>query len=486
MLISTIPSWFKSTMHLNFDNSPNASSNGKIIGVTPRLDTISWGDSKAKGITHAYSASGIPNADKYEIHIHNSGATTLTTTTNTYAAGMGTASQFTPNSVLITQLLENGGMNFNDREQLLPYFFKGFIDVYGIGFGDNVFGDYTKEASHMGGEGFRIDFGNSHQPLYSYFVNSLNSQSNAKLEFNQNNQQTRDFYFFSDASGLRMSDFMNLLVGGFIGMEIGDESGYASYYTFYDIQRKFAAGVKDILISQSPWTETPNGYTECPASNSGWRIDRKDIQEVAFWSSEQHHIQPIDTTIWLAILGLFLGKGIVSFDASREAYSKNPAQLKAPNPLFPTTWHSDPSVSAPSYATTGSPYPEFPQSPQDLFLVVLNWYNQCRPILSAGGQLQYFDYTSSVNGSVNVNTINTSDKRLFTSTVKPWGQDTILHRANDKKGLMWGAVFGGSYFYVYYNPFLSPLQSETITPIINGVSQSSKVVRGKTIVIEKV
>lgn len=136
--------------------------------------------------------------------------------------------------------------------------------------------------------------------------------------------------------------------------------------------------------------------------------------------------------------------------------------------------------------TTGSPYPEFPQSPQDLFLVVLGWYNQCKPVLDAGGQLQYFDYTSSLNGSVEVNTTNTSDKRLFTNTVKPWGQDTILQRANEKNGLMWGAVQGGSYFYVYYNPFLSPLQSETITPIINGAPQSSKVIRGKTIVIEKV
>lgn len=484
MKISTLPSWYRLGMHLNYKDAPNISNNGKIIAITPLLGDMSWEETRQKGFTHAYSQSGIPISDKYEIYLHSQSSEVLTTPSNTYAAGQSIASQFDEYSVVLTQLLERGGMAFENREALMPYFYKGFADELGVSFLHNAFGDYTREGHYMGGQKFVIDNGNTSTPLHSYFVNSLQSQSNARMMINSNNQQTSLFYFFSNSSGLRMSDFMNILVDGFKGLEIGDDFAYSALFTFYDWQRKVAAGT-DAIVSYAPWAETPDGWTENPHSNSGWRIPRDDVQQGAFWSTEMHHIQPIDTTIWLAIIGIFFAKGISSFDTSRKGYSQNPANLQAPNPLFPSTWNSNPSISAPAYSTTGDPYPEFPQSTQDLFRVVAGWFDECKPILNAGGQYQYFDYTSSVNGACNVNTTNTPDKRIFTPSVKPWGQDNILHVAHNRTGLMIGAKAGQDVFYIYFNGFLSPFQVETITPNIAGVSLPPVQVRGRTAAIYK-
>ncbi len=77
-------------------------------------------------------------------------------------------------------------------------------------------------------------------------------------------------------------------------------------------------------------------------------------------------------------------------------------------------------------------------------------------------ELKYLDY----NDGVSINTVDTSmtdDKRIFTQTIKPYGQHNILYLADQKKPLVIGGGNSNSYIVIYYDPFGNPSQKKNLS-----------------------
>jgi hypothetical protein len=100
--------------------------------------------------------------------------------------------------------------------------------------------------------------------------------------------------------------------------------------------------------------------------------------------------------------------------------------------------------------------------------------------MDMGFDVQYLDYTIGGVG-VNVNISETNDKRIFTDSIKPFGQHNILHLAANQKGLCIGGSTGVHYAVMYFDPYGDPQVSKDLIVNFGGTLGSVNVgrVRGR-------
>lgn len=465
----TYPSGIKATLHGNFDLMPNQTTPpGKIIGFTPSIEGMNLAAVKSKGITHLYSRSGLPTADSFETMLSNQyGLNIFTTPLQAYLLGVNAATNFTSNSVLTEQFVEGAGQDYVLNANYWPVtaaFFKGVADTIG---GANLFGSYKKQYSNITGcAKFNLSNGGyTSSPLANYFVNGLTTQANARKVWDKNNQVVGgEFPFFSQQGSIpAMSTFMGLQTSCLNGFNEPDDSLVPLEF-FYEIQRKFAAGIDNQLVFLTIWSEAVTLDMDTQGKNSGNKVLRNDLQQGAYWEVKDHHATPPHIVLLMSFLGLLLTRGVVFFDSTREDYSKNPANMKDDaylSSLGYVNFKSNPTIPTPPFNTTGNDYPTKAHCVQDLALVALSWYNMCKPLLDAGLQLRYLDFSKGGNNYA-VDLSGTSDRRIFTSTVKPYGQHTVLHNAANKEPLCIGGKLGNSYIVIYYDCKNSPLLTNNL------------------------
>lgn len=465
----TYPNGVKATLHGNFDLMPNQTiPAGKIIGFTPSIEGMSLANVKSKGVTHLYSRSGLPVADAHETMLPNQyGLNVFTSAVQAYILGINAASNFTSNSVLTEQFVEGAGQDYvlnANYWAVVSAFFKGMADTIG---GANLFGSYVKEYSNITGcTKFNLNNGGyTSSPLASYFVDGLTTQANARKVWNKNTQSVDgDFPFFTSHGSIpAMSSFMGLQTSCLNGFNEPDDSLVPLEY-FYEIQRKFAAGVDNQLVYLTTWAESVTLDMDTQAKNSGNKVLRNDLQQGAYWEIKDHHATPPHVILFMSFIGLLLTRGVVFFDSTREDYSKNPAKMKDDaylSSLGYVSFKSNPTIPTPPFNTVGNDYPTKAHCIQDLALVALSWYNACKPLLDAGLQLRYLDFNKGGN-NYNVDLSGTSDRRIFTSTVKPYGQHTVLHNAANNSPLCFGGKLGNNYIVIYYDWSGSPLVTNNL------------------------
>ena len=475
-----IPNWFKPAMYGNFDQASDTASTGKLIGLCQLPASLSWEEIKAKGVTHLYNRPGANVSEIYETFKYYN---PVTSAQAAYNAGKGIVQngQFNAQSIFTEELSEDGTLDFNNYWNLAPHWYKGMTDQMGNGGVKNrIYGSYTGGQHDVSIQQFHTDFGGTINPLFYAFRDGLDDQSNARKLYNLNNGELNTFPFFNNVDGIVMSEIIGLLTNTYSGWLPGDNAAAFCYSKFYEIQKKFAAGIRNTIIFTWTGSESANAHIESPQAGSGWRVMRDDVQNGAYWRAIAHHNNNPMIALWNAVLGVFRADGIVYWDSRRESFVKTPQNLEAPG-YFPQYWVSS---SAPEPARQNPPkMSSFPWWQQDYAIIANQWFAHCKTVLDAGGEYRYFGYTSSVNGVVNVNTDKTNDTRLFTESAKPYGQNTVLHLANGKKGICFGAYIGNSFFAVYFNPYLSANQSETISVNVNGVSRNIGTIKGKTVAV---
>lgn len=476
----TLPSWFKPSMSGNFHLMPDMTTNtGKLLGLCQLPASLNWSQIKAKGVTHQYVRGGSPTSELYDTYKHYSPQTTKTAA---YNAGRGIVQGglFNAQSIFTEELSEDGTLHFNDYPQLAPHWYKGMTDEMGNAAVKNrLYGGYSGGQNDVSVISFFRDNQQTIDPLYPAFRDGLDDAASAQKLYNLNNGSLNTMYFFNEVDGIKMSNIMGLMTGSYYSFMVPNLGAFC-YSKFYEIQKKFAAGVRNTIMFTWTGAESPNLLVENPWSSSGWRVMRNDVEPNAYWRTIAHPNLHPSVALWNAVLGVFLTDGVIYWDSRRESYVDTPQHLE-PAGFFPQFWHSN-SAAEPSRQNPPK-MSSFPWWQQDYALVANQWYAQCKPILDAGGQLRYFDYNSSINGDVAVNTSKTNDKRLFTETVKPYGQNTVLHLAASQRGLCFGAYANGRYFVVYFNPYLASNQSETITVNVNGNMVNIGPVKGKNVAV---
>lgn len=458
------PDWIKATLHPNYDGATDMDSGGKIIGFTPLLDSLTWPQTKAKGVTHAYRRPSIPKGDRFETIISSDyGLNSGLNQSQFYQKGRDISASLGCNDVVTDQLTEGGGSipTYMYWEKATPLY-KGLIDEGNCAASNKCFGSYVDEFNTISGTSkFNINVGGySSSPLSFYFPWALRSQANARKSWDRFAQQPTadDFGFFrSQGAYPAMSTFMGLMTLAYNGFDEPDETDLM-FSKFYEIQQKFAAGVRSTLIYHWTGSQSLNLATDVQWRNSGWVIKRDDVSGGSYWEAKNWHSTPVHNTMFLAFIGYLLGEGIVNWESMRESYSKDPAKMHDNADLTSNgrlNWVSPSGSPAPAFNTDSSQYPHGPTCVQDLYLVVLGWYKIFKSRMDMGFDVQYLDY--EIDGvRVDVDTSETNDKRVFTKNIKPFGQHNILHLANNEKGLCIGGSIGSHYAVMYFDPYGDP------------------------------
>jgi hypothetical protein len=485
----SFPDWVKATIHPNFDNAPDTSSGGKVVGFTPLLDSLSWAQTKLKGVTHAYRRLNIPKGDRFETIVGaDYGLSAALSQPEFNQKGRDAASAFGCNDVVTDQFTEGGGaIPTSIYWNRATAFYKGLIDENNCALGNKCFGSYVDEFNTISGTSkFNINVGGYvSSPLAPYFLSSLRSQANARKSWDRFAQQTdvQDFGFFrSQGVYPAMSTFMGLMTLAYNGFDEPDET-QLMFSKFYEIQQKFAAGVRSTLIYHWTGSQSLNLASDVQWRNSGWIIKRDDVSGGSYWEAKNWHSTPVHNTMFLAFIGYLLGEGIVNWESMREFYSKNPAKMHDNTDLISNgrlNWVSPNGSPAPAFNTDSSQYPHGPTCVQDLYLVALDWYKIFKSRMDMGFDVQYLDYTIGGVG-VNVNISETNDKRIFTDSIKPFGQHNILHLAANQKGLCIGGSTGVHYAVMYFDPYGDPQVSKDLIVNFGGTLGSVNVgrVRGR-------
>lgn len=467
------PSWFKSTLHSNFDNAPNIVNTDKIIGFCPTLSTISLSDTKLKGVSHFYTRNNILPDEKFETILGSDyGFSFFTTTVEAYLNGVNRTSGFSKKSVITDQLVEGSGLipmtNYWSRATA---FYKGLTEALSSNSkqDNNIFGSYVTEFNNTkGSKKFNLSFGGyTYTPTHQYFKDFLSSESEAQktIIISDSGISKETFPFFIPQGNFpAMSTFMNLLTMGYIGMNEATDD-LIEYDIFYEVQKKLAANV-DTIIFHWIGSESVTLNTDQQSANTGWIIPRDDIESGAYFKFKDTSMSIPYKTMFLAFFGFLLGKGIVNWDSVREDYSKNPQDLKNDeylNELGYVTWNSTNGLPQPQFNQGINDYPTRPHSIQDLYLIAYDWYKQVKNKMDSENiELKYLDY----NDGVSINTVDTSmtdDKRIFTQTIKPYGQHNILYLADQKKPLVIGGGNSNSHIVIYYDPFGNPSQKKNLS-----------------------
>lgn len=475
-LLNTRP-WLKPTMYPNYDNAANlGTSHGKIIGFSATLDVSGniTGDvafAKTKGVTKFNRLKGseiepLNNADKFEVMLpQDYGLDSSTTASQAYTQGMLAASSFTQDSVIFDQFTESDNPISEANYWLIANrFYKGLKDMLVSGY--NMYGRYNRPNSITDTPKFNLNNGGyNSNPLHSYFVNGLKNTNDAKLRWNKSTQATDGIHPFFQQYGdgsnggiSRMSDFMGMMVSAINGFNEPDDT-LNVYEFFYQIQRNYAAGINHQVIFHTIWSEAVTLATDVQGKNTGWKVKRDDVQNGAYWEIKDHHMTPPNKTLFLSFIGILLTKGIANFDAMSASYNKDVTKLKNDDYLSGLNqfnWRSNPQITAPALHTGYSGYPTKPLSVQDLYLVALDMYEtHVKPLLDLGLQLKYLPYTCN-GDNVDVDVSETSDTRLFTNLIKPYGQHQILHAAANKKAICFGGRIGNRALVVWWNGFQNP------------------------------
>lgn len=470
----TYPSWFKSTLHSNFDNAPNISNTDKIIGFTPTLSSLSLPNTKLKGVTHFYTRNGLSPSEKFETILGGDyGFSSGTTNIQAYLNGVNNTGGFTKQSVITDQLTEGSGnipvFNYWSRATA---FYKGASEYLGSVNKDdnNMFGSYVEEFNNTTGtRKFNLNIGGfTYTPTHQIFKDFLSSETEAKktlVKDGLGGVSKADFPFFQAQGNYpAMSSFMNLLTLGYNGMNEATDD-LIEYDIFYELQKKLAANINSLIFH---WmgSESVTLNTDLQSTNTGWIIRRNEIENGAYFKFKDISMTPPHKTMFLAFFGFLLGRGIVNWDSVRENYSKNPQDLKNDaylNGLGYINWYSPSGGSQPPFSNGANDYPTRPHSIQDMYLIAYDWFSQVKSKLNNEGlDLKYLNYNDGVNNSV-VDVSVTNDKRIFTSSVKPYGQHNILYLASQRKPLVLGAGNNNSYVVIYYDPFGHPTATKSLS-----------------------
>src|SRR5574343_18785 len=332
----TYPSWFKSTLHSNFNDAPNITNTDKIIGFTPTLNSISLSDTKLKGVSHFYRRNGVVGDDVFETILGGDfGFSFFTSSIQAYFNGLNNTGIFTKKSVVTDQLVEGSGAipssNYWSRGTA---FYKGLYDYIGSVNKDdnNLFGSYVEEFNNTTGtRKFNLNIGGyNYTPTHQYFKDFLSSESEDKNTLVKDGMggvsKTVYPFFQTQGSYPAMSSFMNLLTLGYNGMNEATDD-LIEYDIFYEMQKKLAANINTIIYH---WmgSESVTLNTDQQSTNTGWLVRRNDIENGAYFKFKDTSMTPPYKTMFLAFFGYLIGKGIVNWDSVRENYSKNPLDLK--------------------------------------------------------------------------------------------------------------------------------------------------------------
>lgn len=468
------PSWFKTTLHSNFDNAPNTVNTDKIIGFCPTLSTLSLSDTKLKGVSHFYTRPDLQKEDKFETILGGDfGFNFSTTTIQAYLNGVNRTTGFTKKSVITDQITEgSGAIPIDNYWSRATAFYKGAYDyLQSANKNDNnMFGSYVDHFNQTTGtRKFNLSVGGyNYTPTHPYFKDFLSSENEAKKHIVKDgmggvNKEIFPFYQ-SQGEYPDMSSFMNLLTLGYNGMNEATDD-LMEYDIFYEIQKKLAANTNTIIYH---WigSESVTLNTDQQSTNTGWMIPRNDVESGAYFKFKDTSMTPPYKTMFLAFFGFLLGKGIVNWDGVREDYSKNPQDLKNDeylNGLGYVTWKSPTNQPQPSFNTGSIDYPSRPHSIQDMYLIAYDWFKQVKNKMSNEGiEMKYLDYNDGVNSNI-VDTSMTNDRRIFTQEIKPYGQHNILYLADQKKPLVLGGGNNNSYIVIYYDPFGNPSQKKNLS-----------------------
>lgn len=463
---ATFPNWIKSTIHSNIINAPFVRTLGKILGITPLLSGLSWAQTKERGASHVYKRAGFHPSEIFETIISSDyGVGPSLTQGQVYLRGVEAANSFDCQSVVFDQLTEGGDtpIPVHAYWSRASPFYKGLHDGSNCGgSGNNFFGSYVEELNTITGtKKFNIaGSGHISNPIHPYFIDGLSSESNARKGWDVHGQvqKSEDFGFFrSQLTYPAMSSFMGLATFAYNGLNEPNEELFA-YSVFYEIQRKYAAGVSKTAIFHWISSEGVALAADLPWRNTGWIIKRDDVSAGSYWEAKSHHTSPVHNTLFLAFIGFLLTEGIVNWDSNREYYTNNPADMQDSSFLTSNNrlkWVSPLNTPAPPFNTGSLRYPHWPISPQDLYFVALGWYSEFKKRLDLGIELEYLMYTA--NGvTVPVDTSLTSDKRIFTKSAKPFGQHNILHLGQNRRPLCIGGKNGNNYVVMYFDPFGDP------------------------------
>lgn len=331
---------------------------------------------------------------------------------------------------------------------------------------NNWFGTYDSGLANFNGSFFTITGITGRNPLHSRFTGALASQAGARKKAQSNDfgnpssPQADDGFYTSGFHQWCNSFTMALFAND------GDVRDWF-YYWFFEAQRKYAAKIDArTVVYTSPWTQSVLTLVNTHSRNPGWIHESTG----GYWKMPNWHVVPFEMMRWVGFFGCLLTDGCYSWEAG-VLWSKNKANLKkpevgpgyAPQPTWVSTGGSAPTLETQS---SGPVYPPYPQCGNDAMMVGVQQYGTIYDI-AYQNDWRYVPY--STNGT-SVAVQKPEDTRLFKMGLQNFNQNTILHWANDRRGVLLACHKGNEYVFVYLNPSLTPIEKEDIAFTYNSQS----------------
>lgn len=473
-----IPEWFNADFPSHLEKAPVIPSTGKIVANFTQDAEITNQQKFDRGVTHLqniYDTTFPKNRKCYIMKPDGFGSSTPSDA-QIHAFADSTAGFISPESAFGDQFGEgDNNLSLGDYYTLGGKFYQRMCEKLSTrAIINNWFGTYDSGLANFNNEFFKINGLSDRNPMHARFVAALGSQAGARKKAqnvdleNPSSPQGDDAFYTSG-----FHEWCNSFVMSLYANEPTAADWF--YYMFFEAQRKYAAKIDArTVVYTSPWTQSVLTLINTHARNPGW------IQEAegGYWKFPNWHIVPLERMRWVGYYGSKLTDGCFSWETG-VTWSKNKANRKLPNigPGYAPqpTWVST-GGSAPTLETqSNSPvYPPYPQTGNDAMTLGAQQYGLIADI-AYQNDWKYIPYTA--NG-VSRTIRKPEDPRLFRMGLQNFGQDTILHWANDRVGVLTGCHKGNEYAFDYLNPSLTPDQKETVSFTYNGKSETLEDLEG--------
>ncbi|WP_428663536.1 hypothetical protein [Runella sp.] len=464
--------WFTADFPSHIDEAPVIDPSGKIVANFTQDAEITIQQKFDRGITHLqyFYDSTFGKVRKCFVMLPDGFGSSTPSDAQINAFADQVATLIEAQSAIGEQFCEGtNAISLGDYYTVGTKFYRRLCEKLATrAFINNFFGTYDSGLANFCGEFFNITGITSRNPLHARFTGALASQAGARKKAQSNDfgnpasPQADDGFYTSGFHEWCNSFTMALFAND------GDVTDWFMYWVF-EIQRKYAAKTDArTVVYTSPWTQSVLTLINTHSRNPGWYQEA----EGGYWLMQNWHVVPFERMRWIGFFGCALADGCFSWE-SGVIWSKNKANRKKlpTGPGYPSlpVWVSEggdePDLPQFNSGATESMYPQYPQCGNDAMTMGAQQFEAIADILWASDGWHYVPHTAD---GVTVAVQKPEDTRLFRPGVQNWNQDTVLHWANDRKGLMLACHAGNQYAAVYLNSYLTPVVKEDIVGTYNG------------------